>query len=375
MNPSTRRLLGRAKRKLMEAAAFKNFAGGPIRTYKWHLGSSPWSAIVKERPGVTHKIYTTASAEILRSQVKRIRSLTYSKPNRSVWSLVQGSLALDILSSRESADRRISVLTIGYGHDTYDVQLLAKNGFEVELSNVDVLDFDISNPNWAAFAGKYPSKYVQADARRLEAVLGNAEYDLILIGRGSVDLMSPADFRMVWDQSIKLLRKNGSLVGPVKCIEFSALRAATAGGAVRENGSQLSQSPIVYRSAIGEFRIGGISQAGYFPEPQDFLRRDNPNVIQMVAEELTAYAEWSGVPELSDLLQDCPDSLGFLRAFLGYYRSYYEPLNIRDLSGDPEVRSVDIKTSKGPAPFFSMRATLVGARRDSDEQGHDGTVE
>ncbi|MCH7746272.1 MAG: hypothetical protein IIC84_09380, partial [Chloroflexi bacterium] len=94
------------------------------------ISSGITSVNVTYGDGGVHKIFTMNSVAEVKEQTDTIKRLRYSKANRSIWSLIQGCIALKYARSLLQKSE-LSLLIIGYGPDTYDAQFLLNNGFDV----------------------------------------------------------------------------------------------------------------------------------------------------------------------------------------------------------------------------------------------------
>lgn len=316
------------------------------------------SVIVTYDDGATHRILTMNSVAKVKEQIATVMRLRYSKANRSIWSLIQGSIAIKHARSLLQKSE-ISLLTIGYGLDTYDAQFLMSNGYDVDFTNLDVANFK-SWRTWSDLPTSCNAKYVQADARKLATIFPEQKFDIILMSRASIDLMPTADLISVWNQGVDILNTPGIIVGPVKGIEFSPTKADMIRSVFEEGTRTSEDTEVTYTTEIGTFRVGGLSAPWYFPKGETAL--SGFDIERQVAHDLTRYVEASKLEPLDSLLADATDSVQFLELVLNEYGKYQKRLEPDMFKGNPHIESVDYVESLYGASSFSMRSTLVATK-------------
>ena len=322
------------------------------------ISSGITSVNVTYDDGATHKIFAMNSIAEIKEQTNTIKRLRYSKANRSIWSLIQGCIALKHARSLLQKSE-LSLLTIGYGLDTYDAQFLLNNGYDVSFTNLDVADFKPWR-TWSNLPKTCKAKYVQADARKLASVFPEEKFDIVLISRTSVELMPPDEFISVWNQGFDVLAAPGIMIGPIKGIEFSPVKADTIKDVFEEGTRTAEDTMVTYATEFGTFRIGGLSAPWYFPIGGRAL--GGFDVESHVADDLTRYAEASNLDSLTSLLADATDSHQFLESVLSEYGKYQQRLELDMFKGNPQIESVDYVESLYGANGFGMRSTLVATK-------------
>lgn len=308
--------------------------------------------------GGVHKIFTMNSVADVKEQIATVMRLRYSKANRSIWSLIQGSIAIKHARSLLQKSE-ISLLTIGYGLDTYDAQLLMSNGYDIDFTNLDVANFKPWR-TWSDLPTSCNAKYVQADARKLVIVFPEQKFDIILMSRASIDLMPSADLISVWNQGFDILNTPGIIVGPVKGIEFSPTKAEMIRGVFEEGTRTSEDTEVSYTTEVGTFRVGGLSAPWCFPKGETTL--SGFDIEPHVADGLARYAEASKLEPLASLLADATDSVQFLESVLSEYGKYQQRLQLDMFNGNPQIESVDYVESLYGSSSFSMRSTLVATK-------------
>jgi hypothetical protein len=300
-----------------------------------------------------HKILINTGVDELQKQIAVIKKLRYSKPNRSTWALIQGCIALGKVEALPK--NALDVLCIGYGRDTYAAQLLTQNGLTVSLVNLDVADF-APHRIWSSFSNGGEAVYVQGDARKLTELFPDKRFDIILMSRASIDLMPIAEFSSIWEQAFQILAAPGIIIGSVKGLELTPGNIALLAEIEQQGKSAIQSHMATYRSAIGEFRLSGNVAPWYLPDGESFSGTDllsllNDDVSQVSTVISLATVNGGPVKE--------PTERQFLKAASVYYDRYHDRLNLLELSGPPQIESVDwIVSPKGDGAFL-MRSTLV----------------
>jgi hypothetical protein len=302
-----------------------------------------------------HKILINTGVDELQKQIAVIKKLRYSKPNRSTWALIQGCIALgkvETLLKKNALD----VLCIGCGaDDTYVPQLLARNGLAVSLVNLDVADY-ASHRSWSSFSKRGDAIYVQGDARELATIFPDKRFDIILMSRGSIDLMPLAEFFSIWEQAFQILAAPGIIIGSVKGLELTPVNIALLAEIEQQGKSTIQSHMATYSSAIGEFRLSGNAAPWYLPDGGSFSGTDLLSLLNDDVSQVSAITSLTAVNDGPD-----KESAGrqFLEAASVYYDRYHDRLNIFELPGPPQTESVDWIVSPKGNGAFSMRSSLV----------------
>jgi len=304
-----------------------------------------------------HKIFINARVPFVQKQVSLIKQLRYSKPNRSISALIQGCVALGKVEAliRKS---ELNLLCIGYGTDTYDAQLLSHNNLAVSLVSLDVANF-APHRTWSSFSSREDAVYIQGDARKLADLFPEKRFDIILMCRGSVDLMPLADLATVWEQAVQILADPGCIIGSVKGLELTPTKVGLL-TKLKEHGESAIQSDRpTYKTAIGEFRLGGNFAPWYLPNEESFPGTD---VLSMLSDDVSQVSSAKSLVALNGESAQELAGTRILETVAASYDRYHERLNILKLPCSPQVASVDWIMSRTEGGTLSMRSTLVATK-------------
>jgi hypothetical protein len=266
------------------------------------------------------------------------RRSRYGKLNRFGGSVLHGCLARGILGSSRAPLR---CLFVGYGHDTYDAQLLANLGYRVEAEFVDVLDPAPVDPRWAALhssPGVLAATYHQADARRLALHLQGRDYDLISVARGSLDLLPAADWVEAARNCWELLSPEG--VAILSAITLRFVPVALSG--IRQRlwlGQAAESSGPRYNSALGTFSL---SQLDYPRWVDPLLPGGSPALEPVIAWRLERFARQDRrMDDLLDVLA-IPPNADWLTRLATCSGQFGQVVGAADLPGPVQAGAFDL---------------------------------
>lgn len=339
------------------------------RLFRYYLRVHPSSVLGRFTqltlylPDGRQRLWIGLDPAVLKPVLRAAPSSRYGKFDRLGGSIIYGGLALKHAPPRGDLQPPLRCLFVGYGHDTYDAQLLANLGWKIEATFLDVLDWQ-ADARWRVLIGNpnvRQATYCQWDARRLSEKFAPGMFDWISISRASVDLMPASDFLHVVHQCYRLLSPKGNALVTVNAVYFDE----SVMNIVDRNlwlGEPLAK--IEFHSHLGEFALSVLDHPKYLPQRLWDGAIDAHMVIQAEIGDLVRVERNFGLFQaMLDGRKPDTDVLQKLSTCNGRFGRI---LALDELPGEVCVGAFDIvrRTSADDADHwaFVVRTTLVISR-------------
>jgi hypothetical protein len=221
-----------------------------------------WSHVsIIEDQDIHQDFFVPGEQGDIKRYLRLMPGLRYSRKKRLGWALT----TVTVLMERLPKNVPLDLLMIGYGQDTWDAQFLHRQKMDFRAAYLDVSDFNPDEAVWNDTADQVQLEYVQADARDIQELFPDRQFDAVLICRASIDLLPPEDYLSVWSQGLEILKDRGFIVSPIKGLNFAPYI------------DKAEQHQHLYSTEIGEYHFGSnfgryipaVGELGHCPDLLD----------------------------------------------------------------------------------------------------------
>jgi SAM-dependent methyltransferase len=292
--------------------------------------------------------YLPASVQEAGAILDLLPHLWYSRRYRLGWAL---AYAADLRRLLSDVGRPLTLLTVGYKYDTWDLQYLAACGYNLRATLLD-LSPPPPRSQFESLPGLRPEqvRYVQADALDLPAPLRSAGFDAALICRDSIDWLPGEKWLRALEGIAACLKPGGFML-----YSMEGLRADAQEDRILQTQRIPEPRHASYKFNMSAFNLEPHDYLFFFPghdrPPGDlFEKRLIPDYHNYVRRQgLLSYQ-----PHLEAVNRENAARATTVGGLLG------RVIDASLLPGQVEIGTVDVFTSEsGGHPRFWQRTTLV----------------